>query len=233
MNTFNNKLFDILSGLIDIIVNYNVLERDPGKRKTTDYFLKCLHNTIVDDYWRDPHYEKLCEVSKRITGEKISECIRLYLKEHNYIEGLKFFSKLCGCSEDVIAEFSILYQNSIISTDEDDEDISSLKAKIKELELELEELRQIKRFTKDNITEVSVRYAKVVFNKEASYYSKSYSCIDELLKGEGISLSPTVKNGYSGIANILKSRVKYLTSKSKYVCFGNELEGYRIDFYFE
>lgn len=235
MNTFNNKIFEILSNLVDIIVEDTILEPNPEKKKPNSWYPNYLHNVVIDGYWRDPQRDKLSEAITGITPEKISTSIRLYLNQHDYLGGLKYLAECCGCSEEAIKEFGILYQTPILNSEENEE-VIALRLENAALKEEIERLKKLlqtpkKGFSRDNITEESIKSAKVRISLKKSGYTNSYDCLDDLLEAENISLEPTIKNGYSGLVNVLKERVEKGKPEDTFVCVG--INGYRVDFIFE
>lgn len=229
MNTFNNKIFEILSDLINIIVEGTVLETNPEKKKPNSWYPTYLHNVVIDGYWRDPQRDKLSDAIAGITPEKISTSIRLYLNQHDYLGGLKYLAECCGCSEEAIKEFGILYQTPIMETEDDN---SELLSRIAELEKTLAErdaeiarlnalLNQNKiAFTKDNITAESIKTARVVLRKGNRI--ENYQNLETLLEEEEITLSKP----YEEIARMLRAQ-----TGDKFRYFQQSAKT-RIDFYF-
>lgn len=228
MNTFNNKIFEILSDLIDMIVEKTVLETESEKKKANSWYPTYLHNVVIDGYWRDPQREKLSEAIAGITPEKISTSIRLYLNKHDYLGGLKYLAECCGCTEEDINEFGILYQTPIMETDEDSDlqlEIAKLKKENAEKDAEIARLNALLNqnkiaFSKDNITAESIKTAKVVLRKGNRI--ENYPNLDTLLEEEEITLSKP----YEEIARMLRAQ-----SGDKFRYFQQSAKT-RIDFYF-
>ena len=205
------------------------METDPEKKKSNAWYPTYLHNVVIDGYWRDPQRDKLSDAIAGITPEKISNSIRLYLNQHDYLGGLKYLAECCGCSETDINEFGILYQTPII---ENENETSELLSRIDELEKVLAEkdaeiarlnalLNQNKIvFTKDNITAESIKTAKVILRK--GNRNESYPNLDTLLEEEEIILSKS----YEEIARMLRAQ-----SGDKFRYFQQSAKT-RIDFYF-
>jgi polyhydroxyalkanoate synthesis regulator phasin len=186
--TRQQKIYNILADLLDTI-NDRVINIDPNSENARDInwvYNTYYQNIIYDRYYHDEDRQFISNMLGFVSLESLKTITKEYLREKKYDQAMFVLCRFARV-EEYAQEFSDKYQTEMIQIDIPD-NTKILEDKIAELEATIKELREYisklenktEKFTSDNITEASIKYARIELVKGNRTIS-SYETLNDLL----------------------------------------------------